>query len=157
MRTGYDFQSSATHPSLFETNNWKCMNDYDIILHLYCFINNFYITNSVKICIYSKHLRFVITSRKLHFLCWRTLNDSSKFSPPQMSKPLSYVPSRSKNFLSMAKRPPAMVGDHTGSAELLWRFFSRSGTTCQLNWWHKNKTILYFRLNGEFKREIWYY
>lgn len=63
----------------------------------------------------------------------RTLNDNSRFSPPHMSKPLSYVPRRSKNFLSMANSPPAMVGDHTGSAELLWRFFSRSGTTCQLN------------------------
>lgn len=49
----------------------------------------------------------------------RTLNDNSRFSPPHMSKPLSYVPRRSKNFLSMANSPPAIVGDHTGSAELL--------------------------------------
>lgn len=45
------------------------------------------------------------------------LNDSSKFSPPQMSKPESYVPRRSKNSRSIENRPPAIVGDQTGSAE----------------------------------------
>lgn len=46
------------------------------------------------------------------------LNDNSKFSPPQISKPESYVPRRSKNFRSIENKPPAIVGDHTGSAEL---------------------------------------
>lgn len=48
------------------------------------------------------------------------LNESSKFSPPHMSKPESYVPSRSKNFRSIENRPPAIVGLYTGSAEL-WK------------------------------------
>lgn len=62
------------------------------------------------------------------------LNESSKFSPPQMSKPLSYVPSLSKNSLSIANNPPAMVGDHTGSAVCLCLALSFAGTGCQLNW-----------------------
>jgi hypothetical protein len=33
----------------------------------------------------------------------------------------------------MENKPPAIVGDHTGSAGLLCRFFSCSGTACQLN------------------------
>ena len=40
-----------------------------------------------------------------------TLKDSSRFSPPQISMPASYVPMCSKYFLLMANRPPAMVGD----------------------------------------------
>uniref|UniRef100_A0A182QIN5 Uncharacterized protein n=1 Tax=Anopheles farauti TaxID=69004 RepID=A0A182QIN5_9DIPT len=48
------------------------------------------------------------------------LNESSRFSPPQMSKPESYVPSRSKKARSIANRPPAIVGDQTGSAGL-WK------------------------------------
>lgn len=63
----------------------------------------------------------------------QVLNESSRFSPPQMSKPLSYVPRRSKKARSIEKRPPAMVGDQTGSAGFLCLFFSRSGTACQLN------------------------
>lgn len=82
------------------------------------------------------------------------LKDSSKFSPPQISKPESYKPSFSKNALSIANRPPAIVGECNASAgswndqnvgwclysywkciskPTLWRFFSRSGTACQLN------------------------
>lgn len=40
-----------------------------------------------------------------------TRKEISRFSPPQMSMPLSYWPSSLKYFLSMANRPPAMVGD----------------------------------------------
>lgn len=61
------------------------------------------------------------------------LKESSRFSPPQISNPLSYVPRRSKKARSIEKRPPAMVGDHTGSAGFLCLFFSLSGTACQLN------------------------
>lgn len=68
-----------------------------------------------------------------------TLNDSSKFSPPQMSKPLSYVPSCSKKLLSILNNPPAMVGLQTGSAEFWCRLRSRSGTACQLNWRFQSK------------------
>ena len=39
-----------------------------------------------------------------------TLNDSSRFSPPQISIPGSYMPSCSNQSRSMANRPPAMVG-----------------------------------------------
>lgn len=63
----------------------------------------------------------------------QVLNDNSRFSPPQMSKPLSYVPIRSKKARSIEKRPPAIVGDQTGSAGFLCLFFSLSGTACQLN------------------------
>ena len=40
-----------------------------------------------------------------------TLKDNSKFSPPQMSMPGSYVPRCSKYSRLMANSPPAMVGD----------------------------------------------
>ena len=33
------------------------------------------------------------------------------FSPPQNVKPLSYAPLSKKNFLSIANKPPAIVGD----------------------------------------------
>lgn len=62
-----------------------------------------------------------------------TLNDSSRFSPPQISKPLSYVPNFSKKALSMLNNPPAIVGLYTGSAEFLCLCFSLSGIACQVN------------------------
>lgn len=40
-----------------------------------------------------------------------TRKDISRFSPPQMSMPLSYCPSSLKYSRSMANSPPAMVGD----------------------------------------------
>lgn len=40
-----------------------------------------------------------------------TLKDSSKFSPPQISKPGSYKPNLTKNSLLIENSPPAMVGD----------------------------------------------
>lgn len=40
-----------------------------------------------------------------------TRNDISRFSPPQMSMPLSYCPSSLKYSLSIANKPPAIVGD----------------------------------------------
>ena len=39
-----------------------------------------------------------------------TLKESSRFSPPQISKPGSYVPMLLKYSLSMENNPPAMVG-----------------------------------------------
>lgn len=41
----------------------------------------------------------------------QVLKDNSKFSPPQISKPESYVPRRSKNLRSIENRPPAIVGE----------------------------------------------
>lgn len=40
-----------------------------------------------------------------------TLKESSRFSPPHTSMPVSYVPRYSKYFLFTANNPPAMVGD----------------------------------------------
>lgn len=39
-----------------------------------------------------------------------TRKDNSRFSPPQISIPGSYVPRYSKYVLSMENRPPAIVG-----------------------------------------------
>lgn len=43
-----------------------------------------------------------------------TLKDISKFSPPHIFIPASYSPISMKYFLSMAKSPPAIVGDLIG-------------------------------------------
>lgn len=40
-----------------------------------------------------------------------TLNEISKFSPPQTSIPGSYAPISKKYSLSAANKPPAIVGD----------------------------------------------
>ena len=51
-----------------------------------------------------------------------TRNDNSRFSPPQISIWLSYKPISRKYWRSIAKRPPAMVGDlflHIKSRQLL--------------------------------------
>lgn len=40
-----------------------------------------------------------------------TLNDSSKFSPPQTRRPGSYAPNSKKYSLLIANKPPACVGD----------------------------------------------
>lgn len=42
---------------------------------------------------------------------WLTLKEISRFSPPQTFIPASYSPISKKYSRSMAKRPPAMVGD----------------------------------------------
>uniref|UniRef100_A0A182UT60 Uncharacterized protein n=1 Tax=Anopheles merus TaxID=30066 RepID=A0A182UT60_ANOME len=57
---------------------------------------------------------------------------SSKFSPPQTSRPESYAPSSRKNFRLMANRPPAWVGLRYGSLSCLRRFCSRRGTSFSL-------------------------
>jgi len=95
---------------------------------------------------------------KIYMIICDTLKDSSKFSPPQMSNPLSYVPSFSKNDLSILNNPPAIVGLHTGSAEFLCFLRSRSGTACQLNcitWYRKNYcTININHLNTAWKNKV---
>ena len=47
-------------------------------------------------------------------------------------KQIPYVPSSSKNCLSMEKRPPAMVGERTGAAALARRASSAGVTWAQL-------------------------
>lgn len=41
--------------------------------------------------------------------------DISKFSPPQISIPASYVPRYSKYFVLIENRPPAIVGEWIGA------------------------------------------
>lgn len=82
-----------------------------------------------------------------------TLKLISRFSPPQMSKSGSYVPSFSKKSLSMENNPPAIVGEGTGSV-LCFRFFlSRSGIVCQLNCNPQSKPPTWLPASGSFLYE----
>lgn len=43
------------------------------------------------------------------------IRDEIGLPAPHISKPGSYVPSLSKNSLSIENKPPAMLGEYTGS------------------------------------------
>lgn len=52
-----------------------------------------------------------LLEKKSEQIRYHTLNDISKFSPPQTFIPASYSPISKKYSLSIANKPPAIVGD----------------------------------------------
>ena len=73
--------------------------------------------NQLKSLLYTQIKLFSYTPKLV--VGWRykmykykpTLNDNSRFSPPHMSIPASYVPSWVKYSRLMENNPPAIVGD----------------------------------------------